>query len=339
MQRFKYAIVGFGPAGIFTFALLPTDVLSDTLVIDPTCLGGDLATSYGGIMANITKADIVHAFKKIPRWSNNEFALLKQYADTDCPKLEDVCKQMRACIQPDLLLAHVHTSYVTELVQVNDGWQLRSANTTWEAEKVIICTGAKPKVMDLPIPSIPLPIALCKERLKQYVTPSSNIVVFGTAHSGTLVLKNLNELGCKYVTGIYKGEKAFTYARDGDLHGIKQESAHIADEIVGNAWGDCTPNLISYKEFSTVYRHVHSASLAIYSIGFEPVYPKCTGLDGSLLVLTHNAETGEFVGLPNLWGFGIAFPTSDVGFNGFITAIQSSSLSCVPDPTRVDATP
>lgn len=333
-MRFQYVIVGFGPAGIFVLSLLPHDVVSETLIIDPTFLGGDLATEYGCVCANITKADIVNTFRKIPRWSTLPYTFLANYADTDCPKLADVCAQMRECVKQDVQKAHSYTGIMTEMRPFNGGWNLYSGQTMWEAQKVIVCTGARPKVLDLPVPHIPLPIALCKPRIEGLISPATRlttrIVVFGTAHSGTLVLKNLKELGCTNVTAVYKGATPFSYARDGKPRGIKQESATIADEIMNNTWGEYTPTFLSYEDCSAVFRAIHSADFVVYSLGFEPRYPHCT-----LTEFVHNPHTGELEGLPNVWGFGIAFPTHDVGFRGFCEAIQNSSL--LPIAPRVPA--
>jgi cation diffusion facilitator CzcD-associated flavoprotein CzcO len=325
-MRFQYAIVGFGPAGMFVLSLLPQDVISETLILDPTFLGGDLATEYGCVNANITKVDIVNTFQKIPRWSAISYTFLDKYMDTDCPKLADVCAQMRECVKQDVQKAHIHSGFMTELRPLNGGWQLYSEKNVWEAQKVVLCTGAKPKLLDLPIPHIPLPLALCKQRIGELIHSTAQVVVFGTAHSGTLVLKNLKELGCTNVTAVYKGTTPFSYARDGNPRGIKQEAATIADEIVSKKWGEYTPTFLSYYDFPAVFRATYSADFAVYSLGFESRHPYCITKEGEVYMISHNSNTGELEGLPNVWGFGIAFPTHDVGFRSFYEAIRSSSL-------------
>lgn len=325
-MQFRYAIVGLGPAGMFLLSLFPKEWLSDTLVLDPTCVGGDLATQYSGTIANIPKATVVSAFQKIPRWSNCSFSHFQAYSDTECPKLADICRQMRDCVQPDLRQTTVHTVCMRTLVQTKGGWKLQTDAGTWEAERVILCTGARPKVLDLPKPTLPLSNALCRTRLQASVSPTTKVVVFGLSHSGTLVLRNLYTIGCTRVTGVYRGDTPFVFARDGNPTGIKQESAAIADEILTNAWGDATPTLLNSEDFCAVYRAVSSAEMVVYSIGFESVYPHCVKEDGTEYCVRHNARTGECEGVPNLWGFGIGFPTQDVGFHAFIDAIRSSTL-------------
>lgn len=66
----KFAIIGLGPAGIFALALLPDSALKDTILFEPSAIGGDLATKYAAVIANIPKSQIVAAFKSVPRWES-----------------------------------------------------------------------------------------------------------------------------------------------------------------------------------------------------------------------------------------------------------------------------
>jgi hypothetical protein len=203
-----------------------------------------------------------------------------------------------------------------------------------EAQNVFLCTGTKPKTLDLPIPHIPLHVALNPSMLGNYITSTESVVLFGLSHSGTLILKNLKTLGCQKVTALYKGDKPFRYARDGDTEGIKQESAAIADEITAGAWGAHTPKLLCYDDFSAAYRAVSDATIAIYAIGFDKPKLQYKTESGEIKPLIHVPETGRFEGVLNLWGFGIGFPSlytapngrqyPDVGFGGFIDSIKAS---------------
>lgn len=331
---YKMAILGLGPAGILALASLPYDLLPDTLVLEPNCVGGDLAAYYGGVVANIPKATIVAAFQHIERWRDIPFTYLAKYADTDCPRLADVCMQMRHLIQPDIARTHFHTQRMKYLRQGEDNtWCIETETHQWKAQKVLLCTGAKPSTLNLPIASVPLSVALSKEQLALHVDPSARIVVFGTAHSGTLVLQNLYSAGCKHVHAVYRGAQPFRYARDGYTEGIKQESARIADAITSGAWGAFTPTFVNYADFATMYRAVAEASLAIYATGFTPTMLSYRDKEDKEQCLKHRATTAEFEGLANLWGFGIGYPGvyeannttyPDVGFGGFISAIQAA---------------
>jgi hypothetical protein len=329
---FQYAILGMGPAGIFVLASLPEELLESTLVIEKHCIGGELASKYGSIQANIPKQTIVSAFQKIPRWASKSLRCLQEYADEECPRLSDVTRQMREWILPDIRRTHFHTTTVLRLHQAETHWNIECEHDMFEAKNVIVCTGSLPKTMNLPKASIPLPIALHKTTLEQQVSKSDKVVVFGTAHSGTLVLRNLYEIGCTGVVAMYRGNAPFLYARNGVPGGIKEESARIADAIVGNQWGIGAPKLVHYEDFAKVYRAVEKADVVIYAIGFETTKLEYLDLSGATRQLDHDWDTGRFRNLPNIWGFGIAFPSHlsqhpsfpDIGFDGFITAIHTA---------------
>ena len=165
---------------------------------------------------------------------------------------------------------------------------------------------------------------------------TDHIVVMGTSHSGTLVLKNLKELGCAHVTALYRRERPFSFARDGDTEGLKQESAAIADEILAKAWGDKTPLLLSSSDLTTQFRVFQRAQYVIYAIGFGS--PPLTFLNpyGHQVRFSDvfAPATSTFTGAQRAWGFGIGFPRLytapngedylDVAFKPFLEAIQEA---------------
>lgn len=344
----KYAIVGLGPAGIFALASLPIEELEHTIVFEPALMGGDLAAHYGAVVANIPKADMITAFRMIPRWAAVEFPLLAATPDDACPLLADVAKQLRALVREDLARVDVRTLKVTAFQQTADqAWLLQAGGRVFDAQNLILTPGAPPKTLDLPLPSIPLPIALHKERLALHVNPTERILVIGTSHSGTLILKNLKDLGCTHVTAFYRGEKPFSFARDGDPEGIKQESATIADEILSKAWGPKTPTLLRTDDLTTQFRVLQRAQYVIYAMGFGA--PALFFLDpyGHLQRFSDVFEpsTSTFTGAQRAWGFGIGFPrlytapngkqTPDVAFKPFLEAIQAAMpriLAPTPSP-------
>jgi hypothetical protein len=237
---------------------------------------------------------------------------------------------MREWILPDIKHVTFHTKRVTNLIVAEKGWKIQSQDELFETKKMIVCVGSHPKMMDLPKATLPLSQCLHKSDLEHHISPNDKVVVIGTAHSGTIIMKNLKDIGCTNVIGIYK-EVPFVYARDGVLGGIKQESETIADEITQKLWGDRTPTLISYGDFSKVYRAIEKADFVLYSFGFTQPAIHYIDKDATEKVLQHDPHTSQFTNVHNAWGFGIAFPSyiqntqiSDVGFKGFIRAIQSS---------------
>jgi cation diffusion facilitator CzcD-associated flavoprotein CzcO len=327
---YKIAIVGLGPAGIFTLALLPSEILASTIIFEKSAIGGDLATQYSAVSANIPKSAIIDAFRSIPRWANAAFPFLDKYNDDDCPLLGDCVRQLRALIAPDVARAVLHITQITDYIhQSNGSWQLVSPIGLFETQKLVLCTGANPKTLDLPKPIIPLHIALNPKLLQDFVLPTDRIVVLGTAHSGTLVLNNLRTAGVKSLTAMYKGTTPFLYARDGHSEGIKQESATIADSIVADGWA----KTISLYDFASTHRALMEADSIVYAIGFERPALTYIADDGTRKPLLHNNTTAEF-NVANVYGFGIGFPMPytgpdgkqypDVGFGGFILAIKAA---------------
>ena len=315
---FQLAIVGLGPAGIFTLASLPEELLPETLILERSCISGDLSSQYSSVVANITKEDFIRLFRIIPKWANETFPELNDYNDTSAPKLADVCKILRRLAKPDIQKSHLHTLALTNLIQQDNSWSLVTAKETFQAKKVILCLGATPKSMDLPLPSIPLPIALSPTQLAHAVTPTETIVVFGTSHSGTLILNNLKMLGCERVYAVYRGKQPFNT-------GVKLAAAAIANEIQNNAWGNLTPTLINYDDFAAIYRILSKADTVIYAVGFEPRTFTYTNQAGICSPVTDNTS--------GIYGFGIGRPRKiqtsagetmfDIGFEAFIKAIQT----------------
>jgi len=323
---FKIAIVGLGPAGIFTLASLPEEILPETLVLERSCIGGDMSSLYGGVIANITKEWFMKTLKTIPKWADQSFPEFDAYEDKEPPKLADVCKILRRLIKPDIQKAHLHTTSLSNLIQTEEGWSLVTPKETYRAKKVILCLGATPKTMDLPLPTIPLPIALAVDQLTHVVAPTDTIVVFGTSHSGVLVLKNLKQLGCRNVFAVYRGKDPFTISTNEAMgEGLKLSGALVANEIKNNEWGDLVPTLINYDDFARIYRILSKAHAVIYAIGFEPRTFTYTNKDGTCVPLTDTT--------PGVYGFGIGRPRigktaageifTDIGFEGFIKAIQA----------------
>jgi thioredoxin reductase len=249
----------------------------------------------------------------IPKWVNQSFSELDAYQDNDAPKLADICKILRRLAKPDIQKAHLHTTALSNLVQTTDGWNLVTPKETYQAKKVILCLGATPKTMDLPLPSIPLPIALSQDQLTHVVAPTDTIVVFGTSHSGTLILNNLKQLNCENVYAVYRGKTPVQ-------EGLKLAAAAIAQEIQNNVWGQLTPTFINYDDFSKIYRILSKANAVIYAIGFEPRTFTYTNKTGTCVPLNNDT--------PGVYGFGIGRPrasigTDGIGFEEFIKAIQA----------------
>jgi len=326
------AIVGLGIAGLLVLAHVnPTD----TLVLERGYIGGALATDYAHIVANIPAKLLIQALRRIPGCLDKPLPYLESYPPDDCPILSDLVKQIKALVKPVLDIVTHRSTEVQQIQQMMGGWRIQTEAGVFEAKNVVICTGAKPVTMDLPIPHIPLSIAL-SPMLSHLVDKDTKVVVFGLSHSGTLVLKALKNIGVKTVTAVHKGAVPFRFARDGDTEGIKQESAAIADAIVAKSW-DPMPSFVKAEDVGGLHRALKSADVVIYSMGFRN-YMSFPLLDLHGLPIPVATVTSRTV--PGLFGFGIGFPSMytapngnqypDVGVSGFLEAITAAipSLRC-----------
>ena len=326
------AVIGTGPAGCFVLACLPPERLCNIHVFDNGFIGGDMAKLYGCVRANLTRTELEKALRMVPRWASVPMPILEAAAGPkECPLLSDVCRQLQELMQPLIEQVHMHTVYVVKAQQALDGWILwANDGSQQKVSRVVLCTGATPRKLDMPRPTIPLEVALCGDALAKVVRAEDSVGVFGTSHSGTLVLRNLMRLGCRRVRVFYRGSAPFRWKRNHDSEGLKQESAAIADEIVARAWGDLTPALVRVDDSVAVVRGVMDCDYMVYAIGFDTRMPEMHGLNGQVLEgLRHDPATAEIA--PGMWGFGIGFPSlyekplggfaSDVGFGGFIEHI------------------
>ncbi len=326
-------LVGLGPAGCFFLACLPPERLSSVCVFERSCIGGDLSRLYGDVVANLTRAEMAKAFRCVPQWAVAPLPILDAYAEDACPLLADVCLQLRILMKPLLAQVKLYTEEVQEIQQVVGGWVLKTTTASHTMQQVVLCTGADPRVLHYPKPAIPLAMALSPHALRRYVRAEDRVVVFGTSHSGTLILRNLRQIGCR-TTAVYRGHTPFRWFRNHDSEGLKQESAAIADEIVASTWGTLTPTLLPFDSHEGLVRAILEADYVVYATGFVRRHPPMKGMRGEDVGTAYDPATAQIA--PGIWGFGIAFPAlyemprggqaPDVGFLGFVSHI----LKCIP---------
>lgn len=294
-------IVGAGATGLLLLLLLQEAGadLSRVTMIDPQFDGGDLARKWAGVVSNTPWSKTIDSLRVFCP----SLSLQLKEQDSTTP-LIDIAHLLRGLAKP--LLKHVR-KIQGRVIQSDynsdtQRWTTRVGTGSVTSSKLILAQGSEPKSMDLPIPSIPLEIALDESRLKHYVKPGEKTIVFGTMHSGTLVINNLAALGAE-VTAYYKSEQPFYWARDMAYDGIKADAADIADKIVA---GDIKVTLVPTTNTAQVIRSSYDADWVVYAMGFSPrdVPISINGLQYS------EKEYGEDGRLTNApaWGFGIAYP-------------------------------
>jgi hypothetical protein len=294
----RICIIGGGAAALLLLLQFEKHTVDPTsiTIIDPTHTGGDLTKRWPKVRSNTTWRQI---FEAVP--SRNSFATPWGQLNPEEPlELRLIIDYLRACSKDYMSKTLLRTDTVRSVSSEGGSWKvsLKHAKQPLVADLVFFCHGSEPKSLDLPFPSIPLEVALDPRRLSDEVKAGQHILLFGTAHSGAIIVKNLVDLGVT-VTNFYATEKPFYFARDGDYDGIKQEAAVIADAILSGAYP--TVKLESVHDMSALIRASKSADACIYACGFEPrtIQQEWKAYDGA---------TGRIENTTTAWGFGIAYP-------------------------------
>jgi cation diffusion facilitator CzcD-associated flavoprotein CzcO len=298
-------IIGAGVTGLSMLLLLQEAKadLSKVVIIDPNFDGGDLARLWTAVKSNTPWSKTVNALMAACPSLN---LAANEHQPSETTKLVDIAHLFRRITAPALKQAKQIQGYATS-ADYTDAWtvHINAAGKPLEirAKKLILAPGGEPKKMDLPIPSIPLEIALDATRIQHYVKPGDKTLVFGTLHSGTLVIRNLVAAGAN-VTAFYNSPLPFYWARDGAYDGIKEEAAEIADDIVA---GKLSVELVPVQDSSKLIRSSYNADWVVYAMGFTSRNTIQLSVGGVAKPVEYNGSTGQLT-FPASWGFGVAYP-------------------------------
>ena len=319
---YDITIIGYGITGMLTLAILQQNFfdLSKVCVIDPYYDGGSLMREYGNVISNTPLSKLITALQSI----KPEYTIPEEYCSYDVNKitplyvLTNIIKDFTKNILKQVNI------YETKVLNINNNvnYTLETENgDTIKSRVIICCQGSSPKTLSCNIPIIPLHIALNLEVLKQYVKPNDKVILFGTAHSGTLILENLHKLNIQ-TTAVYKTKAPFLFANEGEYNGIKEEAERIANQILNSEYTKL--KLLNINEIDKVIKASKDANWVIYSIGFE-----AHKIKGNFDITKYNSTNGKILDIENAYGFGIAYPSLapdsihvDVGVPSFIEHIQ-----------------
>lgn len=301
-------IVGAGVTGLSMLLLLQESGadLSKVVIVDPHFDGGDLARKWTAVQSNTPMTKTTNAIAatcpSIPALATT----------TETTKLIDIIHLLRSLTEPLLKQVRqiqgtvVKGNFSTYMQQWTIQIQAAGKPIELTSRRLILTQGADPKTMDLPIPSVPLEIAIDTNRLQHYIKSGARAIVFGTMHSGTLVIRNLVRCGAS-VVAFYASPEPFYWDRNGAYDGIKEEAAQIADEIVA---GRIPVQLVPVSDTATVIRKSHSAEWVIYAMGFQQRNVELSVDAISQSALKYDGQTGALKDIPAAWGFGIAYPNA-----------------------------
>jgi cation diffusion facilitator CzcD-associated flavoprotein CzcO len=306
---YSHCIVGAGVTGLSLLLLLREAGanLSEVCIIDPYFDGGDLARKWTEVLSNTPWSKTFDALTAVcPSLSLEMYRRPDHSVHTP---LVELAALLRDLAQGALRTATQIQSLATRAEWIEDHWLVLLRNgTSIEAKKLVLAPGAEPRGLNLPLMSVPLEIALDRGRLKKYVHPGQRVLVFGTMHSGTLVIRNLIRDCSANVTALYNTPKPFYWDRDGAYDGVKGEAAEIADAITRGDYAS-TLTLLPVQDTSGVIRASRAADAVVYAMGFQP-------RDGVELIVggqrksvtAYDGVTGALTEAPAAWGFGTAYP-------------------------------
>jgi len=327
------AIIGCGVSGsvcLLELARKGRD-LSTISVIDPYFDGGDLGRRWGAVKSNTKWQQIVDSLSQYPSAAPPIAELSKSYGPDDICLLSDLANLFQQAVRPLLQSVNLNVDTCKKIKKTEAGWSIELAAAGELPEvfgHVFLCQGGVEKQLDYGKPVIPLDVALDSARLRRVVRPGQTVTVVGLSHSGTLVLRNLNDLGIA-LNGVYDTEKPFYFARDGCYDGIKEEAATIADMIVAKT---LPVKLVSNKDTKNLVKILTKTDWVVLAIGFVGRSLPILGVDGTQLnEIDYSPTTALIAGQADLRGFGISYPGvseiegktyKDISIPSFVQQIQ-----------------
>ena len=287
-------IIGGGAAGILTLLALKNAGISPKriTIVDPHFDGGDLQRKWASVKSNTTWRQILEA---VP-YPLSDLPEPYKSLDLDLPCLLGlVIKYLYLVAKPFLTQCDMRTTVMETADFVDGQWTITLKGTQIKRDVLIMATGCEPKTLDLPFHSIPLEVALTPSRLQDTVSKGDHVMVFGTAHSGCLVVKNLVDLGAT-VSLMYVPPKPFFYDAEGDYDGMKWDAATIGKDIEAGKIPQI--ELCSINDLASVIRATKKTDYVVYAMGFEK----------RMKEFKEYSMTGRLGKGDNAWAFGIAYP-------------------------------
>jgi len=326
MDKKQICIIGSGAAGSLLLLNLQNSGVSahQVTVVDPHHDGGDLVRKWGSVRSNTSWKQILDACPcaNVPE----PWASLDPSQPTELRFISSYIQFLTRDYQYEK-----RTGTVDSVTQGTSGkWQIQVRDKKVEpilSDLIFLATGSEPKLLDMPFPSIPLHIALDKVLLERFLSHQKvkTVAVFGTAHSGTLIVKNLVEMPFGLnIVNFYASPKPFYFARDGDYDGVKRDAAEIADDILASKYPSV--KLVALQDTAAVIRASKNLDFAVYATGFEQ--RNTFGLSA------YDAKTGKLLGVTNGWGFGIAYPSlseNEKHYDVSIASFQAHIMKQMPD--------
>lgn len=364
MERvFKWVVVGAGPGGLCVLGnLLSSNEIKeeDVLWVDPVFQSGNLY-NVAEVPSNTKVNLFLKFFEKCPYLSIQMNQIMESSKEDPFKSMHSL-EQEKGCFLnyakdaviavTDQILKKVPyvrgmVTNVTKDSQKENEWILTITDnqnkiSTFRSNKVAFSTGSYARNLDLhstskfiqnnqKIEMISLQDSFSPSKLKSLVNKDDVVAVFGTSHSGILVLRNLatvlpddHGIKVKNIKAFSKYPLLYAEYMDGwiknDNTGLKLVAAEWAREHY-----DKNPHQLIEKiavgenEHEVYERHLPECTKVIYAVGYNrSSLPNITinneKIDSDSI--TYNSTNGQiqvekggkFEFIQGLFGFGIAFP-------------------------------
>ena len=302
---YDITFIGYGIATMCALLALDAQLLN-IAIIDPYFDGGSLHRHYSTVQSNTTWQQFLDAVTSFVSPAKLQ-QLQTLHSASSTTTLGELTRQLRRLVSHNTATKIV--GHAQEARWTSDHWTINVEQKIIKSRRLILCTGSQQRTLNYPIPQLPLEIILNSEALKTATRPLDSIVILGASHSGTLAAARAADAGLNVSLVYRSGSVIFKYARDGHYDGIKQESALIADKIMAGEMS----NVKVICEDDDIRCALLEADWVTYACGFVP--RKTIRLfvdDAAVAVDKYDANSGKLLEAPNAWGFGIAYPNSNI---------------------------
>ncbi|CEG57138.1 FAD-dependent oxidoreductase [Legionella fallonii] len=310
-KPFQWAIIGAGPAGIAVVGKLLDYGISpkDILWIDPHFKVGDLGLYWRNVSSNTSVKYFNDFLNTVSSFSYKEvaaqFTLNTLSVDKTCT-LKYIVEPLQWISDHLSQKVEIQKTTINTMSLSNRVWSLHSDSQSFEAQNVVLATGASPSSLNYPgVDVIPFDIAIDKEKLTHLANKNETYAVFGSSHSAIIIVRYLVELGVKKVINFYRSPCRYAIDMGDwilfDNTGLKGQTAEWARE---NIDGVLPANLVRYNTSQpNISRYLPECDKVIYAVGFEK---RQNMVIGDYETAKYNPHVG-IIG-PGLFGLGIAYP-------------------------------
>lgn len=305
-----WAVVGAGPAGIVSIAvLLENGVLpKDIIWIDAEFKVGRLGKYYSNVSSNHMVRGFTQFLNSSPIFQQIESSAINAVKEYDQDKesrlkiITDALQDITHFFSKEII---TYCKTLKNITMKDTLWHLDLGDTTIIAQKVILAIGSHPKTMSLDdIEEIPLDLALDQAIFNAAINPNDSILVIGSAHSALHILRYLSNKPVKKIINLYNTPPSY------GLGGLQGVTALWAQEVLEK---NPPANLVRIPfSLDMVEQHKKECNKVVYAFGFEHNEIK---VNGSTKI---NFDSATGIIAPNLYGIGIAFPEQFILPNGRI---------------------